>query len=145
MKYTEPMEVFEVLDLFTEAKSRKDKIEVLKKYGQNMPVRDVLQGTFDPSIEWNLPDGTPPYTPNNEDTAPSSLRRQHLDFKYFVKGLLESNRLNPIKRERMFIDMLESVHPEDAKILVSMINKKAPVKGLTKKIVQEVYPNLIPN
>jgi len=44
----------------------------------------------------------------------------------------------------MFIEICESVHPEDARILVSMINKKPPVKGLTEKLVKEAYPDLIP-
>ena len=39
--------------------------------------------------------------------------------------------------------MLETVHPKDAELLVGMINKKMPVKGVTKKLVQEAFPDLI--
>ena len=123
-------------------KTKKDRITVLKS-NEIMPLLDVLRGTFDNKIQWNLPTGTPPYTPNNPETPPSSLLRQHRTFKYYVKGLQESSKLNPIRRERMFIDMLEAVHPKDAEILVSMINKKSPVKGLTKTLVKEVFPELI--
>jgi hypothetical protein len=139
-----PLDVFEIFEKVSKAKSRKDKIQVLRE-NDIMPVRDVLQGTFDDRIQWNLPGGTPPYTPVVEGPPPpSSLLKQHLRFKYFVKGLRDSENLNSIKRERLFIDMLESVHPKDAEILVSMINKKQPVSGLTKKLVQEAYPDLIP-
>jgi hypothetical protein len=138
-------EVFEILERVEKAKTRDEKIKILRQFNV-MPVRDVLQGTFDDNIQWNLPEGTPPYTPNNEDApAPSSLRKQHMKFKFFVKGLRESEQLNRIKRERMFIDMLESVAAQDAKLLIKMINKEQPVKGLTKKLVQEAYPDLIPN
>ena len=43
----------------------------------------------------------------------------------------------------MFIEMLEAVHPKDAEILLCMKDKKQLVKGLTKKLIQEVFPNLI--
>ena len=136
------LEVYEILNKVSSAKTRKDKINVLQE-NNIMPVRDVLQGTFDPNIQWNLPSGTVPYTPNKEESYPSTLLKQHMKFKYFVKGLRESENLNTIKREKMFIEICESVHPEDAKILVSMINKKSPVKGLTEKLVKEAYPDLI--
>lgn len=138
-------EVYEILQSVEKAKTRKDKITILKSYSDLMPLRDVLQGTFDERIQWNLPGGEPPYTPQPEDSPPpSTLRKQHLKFKYFVKGFRESESLKTIKREKMFIDMLESVHPSDAEILISMINKKTPVKGLTKKLIQEAIPDLIP-
>ena len=140
--YPKKMEVYEILQKFENAKTKQERVKVLQQ-NDIMPLFDVLQGTFDDSIQWNLPGGTPPYTPSSEESPPSSLLRQHRNFKYFVKGLRDSSKLNPIRRERMFIDMLEAVHPKDAEILVSMINKKSPVKGLTKKLVQEVFPQLI--
>jgi len=144
MAITNRQQVFEIFESFEKASTKKDKIEVLRK-NEIMPLLDVLRGTFDEAIQWNLPGGTPPYTPNVPESAPSSLLKQHLNFKYFVKGLRESERLNTIRRERMFIDMLESIHPKDAQILVNMINKQSPVKGLTKALVKEAFPNLIQN
>lgn len=140
--YPKKLEVFEILEKVKNAKTKKERIEILQS-NDIMPLLDVLKGTFDDTIQWNLPGGTPPYTPNNPDTPPSTLKRQHMQFKYFVKGLRESNRLNPIRRERMFIDMLEAIHPKDAEVVVSMINKKSPVKGLTKALVKEAFPELI--
>jgi hypothetical protein len=68
-----------------------------------------------------------------------------MKFKYFVKGLRESEELNPVRRERMFIDILETIPSKDAAILVSMVNKTKPeFDGLTKKLVQEALPDLIP-
>ena len=139
----------DVWEVFTEietAKTRKKKLETLKKYENEMHVRDVLQGTFDDRIQWNLPLGTPPYTPGSDDAPPqASLMKLHMRFKYFIKGLRACEELPAIKRERMFIDILETVHPKDAQILVSMVNKTKPeFDGLTKKLVQEALPDLIP-
>lgn len=143
MAYNNTLEVFEILNKVSEAKKRQDKIDILQKY--RMPsLTDVLRGIFDDRVQWNLPNGTPPYTPSRDATHPKTLRRSNVNFKYLVKGIYESENMLKPKREKIFIDMLETVHPEDAKLLVSMINKKNPVKGLTKKIVQEAYPGLIP-
>ena len=136
------LEVFEILNKIANAKEDKERVAILKQYSEVMYLRDVLQGTFDPAIQWNLPEGTPPYTPNEESSTPSSLARHHRKFKYFVKGLSDSERLNKIKRERMFIEILEAVHHQDASILVSMINKTSPVNVLTVKIVKEALPDL---
>lgn len=136
------LQVFEILEKVENAKTKQEKISVLQS-NDIMPLLDVLRGTFDESIQWNLPGGTPPYTPNNPESSPTTLLKQHLKFKYFVKGFRESTSLNTIKRERMFIDILESIHPRDAEILVSMINKKSPVKSLTKQLVKEAFPKLI--
>lgn len=143
--YAKKKEIFEILEDVMKQKSRKDKIAKLQEYKNLMALRDVLQGTFDERIQWNLPEGTPPYEASKPESHPSSLLKQHLQFKFFVKGLRESERLMPVRRERIFIDMLESVHPKDAEILVSMINKKSPMKGLTVKLVQEAIPDLIPS
>jgi len=137
-------EVYEVFEEFSKTKARKDKIAVLQKYSTAC-LKDVLRGIFDDRVQWNLPEGEPPYNPQREESVPSTLLKQHMNFKYLVRGIKTADELPPFKREKIFIDMLETVHPEDAKVLVSMINKKSPVKGLTKKIVQEAYPKLIPN
>lgn len=142
MALSNSLQVFEILEKASKLKSRDERIGMLRS-NKIMPLLDVLRGTFDSTIQWNLPDGSPPYTPNQEDNAKSSLLKQHLNFKYFVKGLRESSSLPAVKRERMFIDLLESIDPRDAEIVISMINKKSPHKGLTKKLVQDAFPDLI--
>lgn len=138
-------DVWEALNHVAKGRTRADKIKRLAEFESDMPVRDVLQGAFDERIQWNIPSGTPPYTPQVEGPPPpTTLLREHLKFKYFVKGLRESEDLLSVRRERMFIDMLESVDPRDAELLVNMINKKPPVKGLTEAIVKEALPDLIP-
>lgn len=132
--------IHEVLALIDKAASKKEKIELLQKH-DSMVLKNVLIGTFDDSIEWELPSGTPPYTPCDEHNAPSNLTRQLNNLPYFIKG--QKKDMLKIKREMMFIRLLESIHPEDAKIVLAMVAKKLPVKGLTKALVKEAFPNLI--
>ena len=136
------LQVYEILDKAAKQRAKKEKIQVLRE-NEMMALKDVLRGTFDKVIQWNLPTGPVPYTPSSEESPPNSLLKKHIDFKYFVKGLLESERLTPVKREKMFIDMCESVHPRDAEVLVAMINKNPPIKGITKTLVKEAFPDLI--
>lgn len=135
-------QVFEIIEKIEKVKTKEERVNILKT-NDIMPLLDVLRGTFDDSIQWNLPDGEPPYTPALPESVPSSLLKQHLKFKYFVKGFKESDSLNKIRREKMFIDILESIHPKDAEVLIAMINKKSPSESLTKDVIQEAFPGLI--
>lgn len=134
--------VYEVLDLVAKAKSKDEKVKILRE-NESGALHDVIRGTFDERIVWLLPQGAPPpYTPNKPESAPSNFLRECVKLAYFVKGGLAPD-LNPIRREMMFIQLLESVHPRDAEILIDLINKKAP-KGLTRAVAKEAFPNLLP-
>jgi hypothetical protein len=136
-------EVFEIFEDFTKLKTRKDKISFLKEQGNQVPaVQDVIRGIFDDRLKFVLPEGKPPYNPNKSQSVPSSLRKLHREFGNFVEGA-RSQQLGQLRVETKFIQLLESIHAEDALIVLSMKDKKSPVKGLTKKIVEEAFPTLL--
>lgn len=122
--------------------SRAGKIEELQKYKNEMPVVAMLKYTLDPKIEFALPEGAPPYKVS-EDLIddPGTLYREIRKMNYFIKG--KSDNIHPIKRETLFIQLLESLHPEEAKLVLAMKEKKMPYKGITLKLVQEAFPGLI--
>ena len=69
--------------------------------------------------------------------------------RYFVEGpggeaFCVGNNINPIKRETMYIGMLESVTPREAEFLVNIKKKDLGIKGLTYKLVSETFPHLLP-
>lgn len=135
-------ELYEMLDNIARAKSRKDKIDLVKSYvGTYQAFADYLRCVFDPRINFLLPESRPPFDLAEESSVPSSWHKQHIKLKYFVRG---GPDLNPIKRETMFIGLLESVHPQDAEILVMMLAKRTQCKGLTEKVVKEAAPQLLP-
>jgi len=142
MAFKNTLDVYEILEKAAKKRAKKDKIAILQQHSKVWALRDILQGTLSESIQWNLPAGRVPYTPADESSHPASLHKEHLKFKYFVKGLRESSRLPAVKREKLFIDMCESVHPRDAELLVAMINKEPP-KGLSKQLVKEAFPDLL--
>lgn len=142
MAYHTTKEIFEIFEEFEQQSTKAKRKEVLLKYENVTALKDVLRGTFDDSLQFLLPEGKPPFTPNRPESVPSSLLRKNKDFAYFVKGGPGTN-MPAFKRETLFIRLLESIHPADAEVVLSMVNKTSPVKYLTKKLVQEAFPNLI--
>lgn len=137
------MYVFEILEQVSKAEKRADKIAILQQHKENWALKDILKGSFDDKIQWILPDGKPPYEPAEERSHPSNLTRVNKQFRFFVKGG-PGEKMPAFKREKIFLDIIETIHPKDAELVVAMINKKLGVKGVTKKLVQEAYPGLIP-
>ena len=135
-------ELYEMLQNIANAKSRKEKIDLVKSYVDTyQSFADYLRCVFDPRINFLLPESRPPFDLANEEHVPSTWHKQHMKLKYFVKGGPE---MHPLKRETMFIGLLESVHPQDAEILVTMLAKKTNCKGLTEKLAKEAAPQLFP-
>jgi len=119
----------------------KDRTEALKVIANLVPtVKTVLQCTYHRDIIFELPEGTPPYkemeTPENmgHNRIPKEARK----FAYFMKH----NPIEKMKREKMFIEMLESVGPDEAKLLIMMKDKKLTYKGFSRKLVEEALPEL---
>jgi len=134
--------IFEIIDKVKAAKTKKQKIEILQN-NDSWALRDVLKGTLDPKIGWELPGGKVPYEPNEEYAVPSNLLKKNVMFKYFVKGNPDTKNMNVYKRERMFIELLESIHPKDAELVVQMINKEKFGGGITAKLVNDAFPKLV--
>ena len=127
-----------ILDFTSKLPNKEEKIKCLR---QNESVlRDIFFFTYHPGIEWLLPEGTPPYNENKFDNTERVLYAEKRKFYLFVKG--GNDNLNQLKREKIFIDILEEVHPDDAKLLLAMKEGKLPYKGLTKKLAEEAYPGI---
>jgi len=114
-------------------------IEALKVNGHPILI-SILKNIFDPSIKFILPEGAPPYKPNIYD-EPKALLTEARKFYLFIEG--GNNNLKQIKREQIFIQMLEVVSVDDALLLIAMKDKKCPYKNITFKIVNEAFPRLI--
>jgi len=132
--------LFQVLQQTSEQSGAAAKVEFLRQH-EGAPLKVLLKYALDPNIEWDLPDSEPPYKPcpypGQETRLISEARRLYL----FIKG--GNPNLNKIKREALYIELLESIHPEDAKLLIAVKNKKIPYKGITIKLVNEAFPGLI--
>jgi hypothetical protein len=161
---------FEVLDLASKQRTNAKKVEVLKNY-EDPSLKTILIWNFDESIISLLPEGDVPYASAGEQTSysgtlsskiddavskmdelssnslgsmdqgRSSIRKEYNMFYNFVKGGNDS--LSSLRRETMFINILEGLHPREAEILVLVKDKRLQTKyKITKEIVSEAYPDI---
>ena len=132
--------ISEILEKVSKVKTKKEKVKLLQEYNHNA-LRMVIKSSFDPKIEWALPDGDVPYTRNDapEGTEHTSLSYESRKLYHFIKG--GDNRITQNKREAMFVQMLEGLHESEAAVLVAAKDKKLHqmYKGLSKNVVVEAF------
>lgn len=131
----------EILEQASQLKNKKDKVEHLQKH-ECRPLLDIIQYAYHPAITWDLPTGSPPYTPTPYVDQEGMLYNTIRKLALFVNG--NGDRLARSKFESLFIQILESVAPKDAELLLMVKERKLP-KGLTPAIIEEAFPGLIPN
>ena len=138
MPYTPLMS--EVLDKVAKAKTKKQKVELLRQHNTDA-LRMVLKSSFDPKIEWDLPEGDVPYTPNEapEGTEHNMLVHEARTLFHYIKG--GNPQLTQNRRENMFIQLLEGLHQSEAEIIVSAKDKglHRKYKGLSANVVKEAF------
>jgi len=131
--------IAEFLEKVGKLRHTKEKVDALKA-NDSFALRVILQGAFDPTVKFLLPEGIPPYKPNNLVDQEHILINEARKLQYFVDGFHE---LTPSKREMMFIEFLERVAPKDAELLCAIKEKKLHCKGITIQHVKEALPGLI--
>ena len=134
----------EVLRKVSNAKTKAEKINLLQKHNSNA-LRQVLIINFDESVISMLPEGEVPYTPND---APIGTDHTRLESEYkglyrFVKG--GQDKLPSLKRETMFVQLLEGLAKDEAELICLAKDKKitSKYKRITKAVIQEAFPQIV--
>lgn len=161
---------FEVLQLASSQKTNAKKVEVLKKY-EDSSLKAIFIWNFDESVISTLPPGEVPYASvgeqnsfsgtisekigdavskmgeissnslGSQDQGFSSIRKEYQKFYNFVRG--GNDGLSSLRRETMFINILQGLHPLEAEILCLVKDKKLGEKyKITKDIISEAYPDI---
>ena len=134
----------EILNKVHGAKSKAQKIKILQEE-DCLALRQICQWSFNPTIESELPSGTPPYIENDapEGTEHTLLRTESNGLWHFVKtnGKSADPNLQSTVRERMFIRLLEGLHKDEAKLLCEVKEKSLHqvYKGLSTQVVTEAF------
>ena len=131
---------FEIFRELDKAETENAKLDILRKH-DSTPMRQVLKGAFDPKIVWELPEGTPPYKVNEAPagTEHTVLYTESKRLWHFVKGA--DPKLTKARKEMMFIQMLEGLHADEAKVMLNVKDKNlnTTYKGLTDAVVKEAF------
>ena len=130
----------EVLKKVHNAKTKEKKIKILQENNSDA-LRMVIKGSFDPNIEWVLPEGDVPYTKNEapDGTEHTLLFQESKKLWRFIKGA--DNKTPQWKKETMFVQMLEGLSAGEAEVLVAAKDKKLHqvYKGLSAAVVKEAF------
>jgi len=161
--------VFEVLDLASQQKSSAKTVEALKQYEHDC-IKMIFLWNYDESVISLLPEGEVPYGETQDQTVykgslsenlareaaggesatgqdldgrgRTSLRREYQNLYHYVQG--GNNTLTTTRREMMFINLLQGLHPREAEVLVLTKDKKLGDKyNITFDQVREAYPDII--
>ena len=138
--------VAEILSEASKLKSKKDKVEFLSQFRFRKDMELIIKGAYHPAIVWLVPAGPLPEGVQFSDVpavdlADDRLNRAHRQFRYLVKGGPE---MKQSKREDIYLNLLRSFHVSEAKLLMSVVGKKIPYKGMTRKLMLEVFPEWLP-
>lgn len=131
----------EILNEISKIKTKPGKIAYLQEH-DNPAFRVVLRLIYDKDIELLIPDSAPPWNYNKHTDAQTMLYREARRLKIFIKGG-GYDGLNQIKRESLFISLLEDIENADADLLANHLISHTPVKGLTLKTLEEAYPGIL--
>jgi hypothetical protein len=136
----------EIIAMSAAEVKHKDKIRVLVE-NDSAALRIILCCALHPLIKWELPEGKPDYKPNllefdQEGILYREMRRLYM-FLYPNHVFHEYRQMRQFKRENAFIQLLEMVDREDAKLLIAAKDKTLPVKGLWWQIVEAAFPGII--
>ena len=132
--------VSEVLRAAHGAKTKDKKISILREH-KGDHFKALFVWNYDSEIKSAIPEGDVPYKKNEAPagTEHTSLASEAKKLYHFVVG--GNNTINKLKKETMFIQMLEGLHEQDAEVLMAIKNKNLNnvYKGLTSNLVKETF------
>jgi hypothetical protein len=133
--------ISEVIKKASNAKTKTEKIKILQE-NNSQALRSLFKWNFDPNIISDLPEGDVPYTKNDAPigTEHTILEREARGLWKFIKG---ANTLSRMKREQLFIQLLEGLHETEAEIICLVKDKELQSKyRITHAVVKEAFPEI---
>jgi hypothetical protein len=111
---------------------------------ESKPLKELLKYAFHPDIKFALPPGKPPYKTigSPDEYNPTYLYPNFRKFYLYIEG--GHDGLTQLRREQLFVQMLESLHPKEAEVVIQIKDKKLNYRGLTYKLVKTTFPEILP-
>ncbi len=134
--------ISEIIQRVSNCKTREEKIQVLQHY-DSPALRSILIWNFEDNVTSDLPEGEVPYTPNDAPigTEHTKLIHEWRKFNHFVKGVTNTTK---VRKEVMFIQLLESLHESEAELLCLMKDKSIQQKyKVTKAVIKDAFPDIV--
>jgi len=136
--------IYEILLKVSKKSGNKARSEELARHHNDFGIKVILDLVYNPNIKFLLPETDPPFTPVDEAVDAQNVLKADIRLLKYCINVPDGEQLKPIKREQMFIQMLESVDPHDARLLLSVKNKKLPkeLRDITESVVRKAFPGI---
>jgi hypothetical protein len=138
--------IFEVLDEFELAENKKDRMSVIER-NLSKTLVEVFELTYHPNYEWLIKEMPDNYKIPNDilpGISTAQLSNQIRKMYMFRKGDETAEKLTHQKRNELLLQILESLEPREAEVIIGIFQKDLGVKGLNYKFIKEAFPNLLP-
>jgi hypothetical protein len=138
--------IFEVFDEFEQATNKKDRMAVIEKNLSKTLVQ-VFELAYHPNYEWLIKEMPDNYVIPNDilpGISRTQLSTEIRKLYMFKKGDPTAEKLGPQKRNELLLQLLESLEPREAEVIIGIFQKDLGVKGLNYKFIKEAFPNLLP-
>lgn len=137
--------ISELLSAVDNAKSKQEKIELLKKH-ESPVLRGILRINFDPNVKFDLPEGEPPYRKDIDKPIGYQESTLQLEYRRFYIWLDPKQNLPKVRKEKLFIEMLEGLHVSEAEVICLAKDRKLSKKWKSVKedLVREAFPTTLP-
>lgn len=114
-------------------------------YREDFAFKTILKCAFDTEYKFMLPAGDPPYKPAPQPMGMTSanLRNEMRRMYIFTKF---SDVKTKLRREQLYVQLLESIHPSEAKLLNAVKDQKldALYPKVTAEFVKKNFPDVLP-
>lgn len=134
--------ITEILQKVNNAKTKAEKSQLLLQYN-SQTLRSLFIWNYDESVISMLPEGEVPYKKNDcpKGTSHTYLEMEGKKLYYFVKG---GSNISQMKREEVFIGLLETLHQDEAELLCLVKDKKLQKKytRISKALIEETFPQI---
>ena len=135
--------IAEILSTISKIKDVNERQNALATCANIQPLMQVLHATFHPEVKFLLPDGAPGFKKLEKSVdAQGTLYREAKKLYLFIDGL--SPQVHQLKRETIFVQLLESLDPDDADLVLGMKDKKMIYPGITYDLVARTFPGFLP-
>ena len=138
--------VSELFDIIEKQPTKENKLNWLRQFNNDV-VRTMLRLNFDYNLKFNLPEGEPPF--NKITDRPMGYQQTTLQVELKRLYIWVNNtdpNLSQLKKEALFVGMLEGLHHTEAEIICLIKDRKLETKypSLTHELIMEAYPGLLP-
>ena len=131
----------EIINSARKVETVEEKVAILQKY-DSKELRNVLALMCDSRWTFDLPETAPPYTPSDIRESHGALYREMRKMPYFVEQRSEGKELPRVRKESLFIQMLESIDADDAQLVLRMTSKQ-PYPDLAPDVINSAFPGAI--